>query len=78
MRYLVTASTNDGEPRAFLVTGNEDTDVADVVERLPLGQAGDEINDEAPLLLSELPDGDFRPAVFDSEGDEISMEFIDI
>lgn len=78
MRYLVTAATNNGEPRAFLVSGDDDLDVVNVMGVLPTGEAGDEINEGSTVMISELPDGDFRPAVFDSEGDEVSMEFIEI
>ena len=82
MRCLILTSTNNGDQRGFIssVAEGEEFEMVRMTDALPgheFGDGGDQINESAPVFMVELPEGDFRPLLLDSEGEEIPLTFVD-
>lgn len=81
MRCLLLTSDNNGEPRAFIIALGQDETAEDVrvADAVPdeIGSRGDQVSEDAPTFIVELPDDEYRPAVFDGNGEEISVSFVD-
>lgn len=76
MRMLMTYADNDGVTKCALIDFPEAEDSDDAVMQIPdiIAETPD-INDASNITFAEVPD-DYRPGVYDANGDEIAMQFI--